>query len=90
MISDHYRFCRVSYWKRNEEGHLVSASEEDWDECVIGPVSTDSNYGEQRFGKWEGAHSSRIRALISLLHQAYECGRHAKPAEIQNMLGIKR
>ncbi|RWD47439.1 hypothetical protein [Mesorhizobium sp.] len=88
MTDDHHRFCRISYWKRNDEQYLVSSSkEEDWAECVVGPLSTYSPYGEQRFTR--GPNSDyQIQSLVSLLRQAYELGQRAKLCQIQNMLGI--
>ncbi|RUU79734.1 hypothetical protein [Mesorhizobium sp. M7A.F.Ca.MR.362.00.0.0] len=89
MTDDHQRFCRISYWKRNGDGFLSSSSrDEQWDECVVGPLSTYSPYGEQRFPR--GPNSDyQIQSLVSLLRQAYEFGQRAKLAEIQHTLGIR-
>ncbi|TPL42667.1 MULTISPECIES: hypothetical protein [unclassified Mesorhizobium] len=87
-MSDHHRFCRIRYWKRNGDGFLSSSSkDEDWDECVVGPLSTYSPYGEQRF-KRDPNSEYQIQSLVSLLRQAYELGQRAKLREIQNTLGI--
>ncbi|MER9436663.1 hypothetical protein NKJ04_17370 [Mesorhizobium sp. M0618] len=89
MSDDHHRFCRISYWKRSSEGHLTSSTSTDWDECVVGPVSTYSPYGEQRFINGKGGHAAYQRnALVALLQQAYERGKRDKLTTIKNMLEI--
>lgn len=81
-------FCRIQYWKRNGDGFLSASShDEDWDECVVSPVSTYSSYGEQRFQRADNP-DYKIGALLHLLEQAYDLGKRAKLAEIQQLLGI--
>lgn len=88
MTDDYHKFCRINYWKRNGDGFLsYSSKDEDWDECVVGPLSTYSPYGEQRFERGQNAEY-QINSLVALLRQAYEAGQRDKLRQIQHLLGI--
>lgn len=88
MSEDYHKFCRINYWKRNDEGYLVSSSrDKDWTEVVVAPLSTYSGYGEQRLLRENHAEYA-LNALISLLRQAFDAGRRDKQRETLRVLGI--
>ena len=81
------QFCRISYLRRNHEGHLVHCGEDDdWTECRVGPVSSYSSYGEQTFATDQTYERD---TLLALLAQAFERGRQVKAREIKTVLEIQ-
>ena len=80
------QFCRVTFLKKNEDGHHVHCLEaDDWEICRVGPVSSYSRYGEQVF---DSTRTYQRDALLSLLEQAFNLGRASKARDVRAVLEI--
>jgi hypothetical protein len=86
MTEGHQRYCRIGFYRLNENGNLVHCGENDaWTQCTVGPVSSYSSYGAQTFTRDQIYQRD---ALLSLLDKAFEHGREAKRIEVLKVLGV--
>jgi hypothetical protein len=85
LLDSHSRFCRIKFLRHSDEGLFYCNEGDAWDQCIVGPVSSYSSYGEQAF---KPDQLYQRDALISLLHQAFNLGREDKRIEIVRVLGI--